>query len=345
MIRINRKDLHLIAKEFNSYLEVWWKNKNTGNPKYDEWASTANQDGQANLKAMLEYYKTVLPQLNRISDVDGLIKINVDFYRRFKTSILTWKKATSGKQKAKTEFGMFIKKMKYSYTSFFQSDITVNGMVVNAGVWLSARLGIQVCPYCNRHYTFTIEENNNHPTVRPQFDHFLPKSAYPLTALCFFNLIPACAECNKTKGENRIKIHPYEDSFDANSMKFRMKHPYKGKNDLIIQNGDRHPNIRKLALLDLYREHIDIVEELAMKAMAYHHHYYDMLINSFSGLGISESDMERIVWGTSLETAEMESRPFSKLTRDILEQLGIKRGQCKREQPDFPTASKAILIW
>lgn len=321
MIQIKRNDLPQIAAEFAEHLNAWWVNKTTHQIKYKEWIEKARAGRHDAYAEMLEFYGEKSPGINQISDVKGLRDINLEFYKRFRNEVREWKLAAK-RDRRNTSFGQFIEKMTYAYTEFFKSEVEVKGHTMNAGIWLSSRLGIITCPYCNRHYTFTIQPNDKHGPVRPQFDHFLPKSKYPVTALCFYNLVPSCSECNKLKGEGKIAIHPYEDSFDSHGIRFHMKYPFAGKDALVINNGVWHSNIKRLALADLYKEHIDIVDDLLQKALAYQDHYYDTLIASFKGLGMTKNEIDRIVWGTARETAELEKRPFSKLTKDILEQIG-----------------------
>lgn len=89
--------------------------------------------------------------------------------------------------------------------------------------WLQRQLGVKVCPYCNRMYTTTLFGEEK---MRPDFDHFYPKSKYPYLAVSLFNLIPSCSMCNKKKGDkaeviyeneenkNLSIIYPYDESFD-----------------------------------------------------------------------------------------------------------------------------------
>lgn len=89
----------------------------------------------------------------------------------------------------------------------------------------------RICPCCGRSFIYTIEPGTD-PTnkmVKPQVDHFLPKSIYPWFGMTYFNLIPICTVCNlkDCKGENdpltkhdrpfRI-IYPYE--YDPSMMEF-----------------------------------------------------------------------------------------------------------------------------
>ena len=79
---------------------------------------------------------------------------------------------------------------------------------------------VKVCPYCNRQYIFTL---GNHK-VRPQFDHYYPKSIYPYLALSIFNLIPSCSICNQAKSSFDTHdcpiLYPYEEEF-GDEVRFR----------------------------------------------------------------------------------------------------------------------------
>jgi len=195
------------------------------------------------------------------------------------------------------------------------------------GYWLLKKLNLKVCPYCNRQYTFTIEDKK----VSPELDHFYPKSKHPYFALSFYNLVPACSVCNHTKSEEPIDLHPYFEGFD-NTYKFRIR-TKEGKedsldwaleNEIEIAFSNTNRNIDVFALKELYNEHIDYVEEIIDKAQAYNKQYYNSLIDSYKGLGKQEADIDRFIWGNYLENAEHENRTFSKLIKDILEQLKIK---------------------
>ena len=47
---------------------------------------------------------------------------------------------------------------------------------------------IEVCPYCQRNYISSYEENNSKKTTA-DLDHFYPKSLYPFLALSLYNFI------------------------------------------------------------------------------------------------------------------------------------------------------------
>ncbi len=76
-------------------------------------------------------------------------------------------------------------------------------------------LDIKVCVYCNAQMTHTVSEGGN-KIVRPQIDHYYPKSKFPMFALSFYNLIPACPTCNSIKSDQDMDVktmyHPYMDT-------------------------------------------------------------------------------------------------------------------------------------
>ncbi|MDR0605666.1 MAG: HNH endonuclease [Bacteroidales bacterium] len=214
------------------------------------------------------------------------------------------------------EFETFKKYMKNQYKIFIDEN----------GLWLAEQLKVNVCPYCNRQYTFTI---NSKKKTRPQFDHFYPKSKYPYLALSFYNLIPCCPVCNSMKNEDMIDCHPYVKGFD-NEFLFSFNHlDYiltQKEIEIILKstNNRMNRNIETFALNELYAKHKDYVQEIIDKAYAYNDDYYNGIIETFSAIGKSSSEINRLIFGNYIEIAEHEKRPLSKLTKDILEQIRLK---------------------
>ena len=328
MIRIKRDDLTQIGVEFYAALSKFLcedKDYMTRS-KLIKKRNKAISDSNFGVAEMIDFYQRNRSRIADIKSTEELHSFTKEFDMKFFDEVLTWicapLKVSDGSAevpKSGTQFGKFIKLMEGLYGDFMKSS---HPNCSNIGIWLSKKLDIRTCPYCNRHYTFSIEKTGDHSAVRPQFDHFLPKGRYPITALCFFNLIPACADCNKTKGEKVLAIHPYENCFDSLGITFSYD-PSSGRRNPTIKISDaNHPNVKHLGLSELYQGHSDIVTDLINKAEAYNLGYYSNLVKSFSGLGLTQSEIESAVWGTSLDENEMLNRPFSKFTRDILHQLG-----------------------
>ncbi|MDE7413177.1 MAG: HNH endonuclease [Muribaculaceae bacterium] len=123
----------------------------------------------------------------------------------------------------------------------FVSDIYENTGVFNKTQFIEDR-GLRICPYCGIS-NIEVTKRTDKRVIKPHIDHFLPKSIYPFLALSFYNLIPACPECNMepNKGDrdplssDKRLLHlmnPY--SFDEGS--FIFTYSYNGAGDLDSTN-------------------------------------------------------------------------------------------------------------
>lgn len=205
---------------------------------------------------------------------------------------------------------------------------------------LAESLQVNVCPYCNRQYTFTIiSKGSNKGQTRPEFDHFFSQSKYPYLALSFYNLIPSCKICNSTFKHDKDwtldnYIHPYIEDF--NQCKFSIK-PKLGNGidffygkidsfDINFKNTNfkTENNIRDLELLSLYNKHKDYVSEILQRALTYSEPYINQLFEQYEGtLFSSISDIKRMVTSNYTSDEELERRVLSKLNRDISEEIGF----------------------
>lgn len=336
MIKITHSDLNSLALKYKDLLKKWLyfdeKNK-TNNNKKDRISKIVETDGDIQYRNMLQYYHNNFDVLIELDSEKAFRNEISNFRCKFGREILKFTQAEKEAQK-NTSFGMFKERMQYFYREFFDAKYTGDEEEYRGytnGAWLTKKIGMTTCPYCNRQYTFTICLEKDKLKTRPQLDHFFPKSIYPYFALSFYNLVPSCPTCNQIKSEQEIEIHPYMDEFGS---KYRfiaatvagdeVNDWVLGKENITIKFSSRNKNIERLGLAELYSEHIDYVKEIIDKCLAYNESYYDSLINSFRGLGTREEEIDRIIWGNYIETTEQKKRPLSKLTRDILEQLGIK---------------------
>lgn len=199
---------------------------------------------------------------------------------------------------------------------------------------LAESLHVNVCPYCNRNYTFTVRSKNG--STRPQFDHFYDKATYPILALSFYNLIPSCPTCNSSiKGRKQFSltthVHPYVEGFDDKAhFALHVKDSsfyYDEKGfDLELSSNDAkaQKNIDDFALEEIYKNHKDIVLELIQKSVMYNESYIEELMKNYEGtLFKNEEDLLRLIFGGYISDEDLGRRPLSKLTKDMLEQLEI----------------------
>lgn len=184
-------------------------------------------------------------------------------------------------------------------------------------------LNLNVCPYCNRHYIYTVD---NGKRVSAQFDHFYCKTKYPYLALSFYNLIPCCPTCNKAKGELQIKINPYVEGFDDNCI-IKIDFPLncilqKGEWNVCIDGDEKTmTNVEAFVLDQLYKKHNDYALEIVFKAIANEKGYLDSIKQEFQYMGLSEEVINYIIWNTSFSPETSVKRPLSKMTMDIINQI------------------------
>jgi len=201
-------------------------------------------------------------------------------------------------------------------------------------VWsklLLEKLNVRVCPYCNRQYTFTLGNEG----IRPQFDHFFPKSLFPYLSISLYNLIPSCSICNSKKQaldthEDDI-YYPYEDEF-SNDVVFQTKFIdndflyWTGISDnfnieLVCRN-EKHKskiaNVKKVLKIELlYRQHKDYVRDIIRNAIIYNDSRIDELIEQFPDLFHSRNEVINSVFMSNINSEDWGKRPLSKLTHDI----------------------------
>lgn len=200
---------------------------------------------------------------------------------------------------------------------------------------LSMEQGSNTCVYCNRQYVITIDgKNDNERIVRPQLDHWFSKELYPLMSLSIYNLIPCCSICNSSIKGNSIfsfdtHIHPYLDS-TPNEPTFRFNYKLEknmrysviciNKTDIKEQNMLKAFEIEKLYEYHGELEVRDILLFFKNNPSSYLSH---LLNDTLKEYGYSERDVYRMFFGAELDSIENLNRPFSKLKRDILTQLGV----------------------
>jgi hypothetical protein len=205
-------------------------------------------------------------------------------------------------------------------------------------------LGIKVCPYCNRQFTFTVINKNK--SIRPEIDHFLPQHTHPLLALSFFNLIPSCSICNQIlKGRLPITyidyISPYDMSLDNSVMTFdyepetyeaavgitndlKIFVAYTGPKENIKLKHKVENNIKIFHLNEIYQQHTDLASEIIKKRHISDDKYIEILKQTFSHLNLIDSDVYRLGFGNFQNEKEFCNRPMAKFTKDIAIKVRLK---------------------
>ena len=212
---------------------------------------------------------------------------------------------------------------------------------------LLSLMGIEVCPYCQRNYISSYEENNNEKTTA-DLDHFYPKSLYPFLALSLYNFIPSCQICNsRFKGDKdtRDSVYLYEEGFDELGVKFRTSKEVISEilgerySDFYVkidyenlknkEDGEKVKNsIENLGLDRVYKKsHNQYIQNLLYNIEKYPENYLENCVEMFESdvdkkkrLEEYFKDIVKEPYRKRIENGE----PLAKLTKDILEEFDIK---------------------
>lgn len=209
---------------------------------------------------------------------------------------------------------------------------------------------IKTCVYCHSLLTVAVNTKlyersvgaNNAGDVRTrklkfELDHLHAKSSYPGLSISFFNLLPACANCNRAKSFKPTHFRLYTDGNVTDDFRFSLDR------DSII----KYWNTRKTADLKIVFQHLtgtqkqrddfnnmfgiefiyetqkDIVEELLYKKAVYSKGYRTLLKNNFKRLFKSEEMIKRIVLGNYFLPEDVHKRPMAKFTQDIANDIKL----------------------
>ena len=214
------------------------------------------------------------------------------------------------------------------------------------------KLGVKVCPYCNRLFTTTV--NTKGHRIRPQLDHFRNKSKYPFLALSINNLVPACGVCNllKLDKDRNDLIYPYDEDFETEDYVFKTNIPASHsvpalegvplkEDDFQILMARRNPDIptqdkerlervkhsiQELSISELYQSHRDYVVFLYRQRYILTKQLAQDLFNQFGNVNgkklfDSVEDVEHVFTLMHTDYVNWGNRPLAKLTRDITAEI------------------------
>lgn len=231
-------------------------------------------------------------------------------------------------KRLKDKFGEFYKKI--SNRDFLQE-------------W-ALKIGVTVCPYCNRNFIFTVPRHTGNGGVRPEYDHFFPKSKYPYLAASMYNLIPSCSVCNKAKSNrNSYKNHevqylyPYEEGYGEQIvLKIEDKNKPTDKVTAWLGSAEEYtvyPECSKevdsekkkrvenswemFKLGPLYEKHSDYIRNILQAKQIYTEEYLEQLVKNFPSAFDSMDDLKNMVYFNYLDEKDWGKRILAKLTHDL----------------------------
>lgn len=202
-----------------------------------------------------------------------------------------------------------------------------------------SKINITVCPYCNRSYIMTLKNRK----VRPQLDHYYPKSKYPYLALSLYNLIPSCSICNLAKCDIDTRkdaiLYPYEEEFgekivfatdirdmpddqfvkymrgESNEWKVRINNPDEILEEQVSNQDD------VLHLTDLYNEHKDYIRDIFKSFYINTDKRVEDLLIQFPNIFSTKEEVYSLMFMNDIRKENWGKRPLAKLSHDIYEEI------------------------
>lgn len=249
---------------------------------------------------------------------ENLLELNTSFYAIRKSNF-----KLAGRLKSIFDYNSFANKDKLKYCAYS----------------LAEKLNVRTCLYCNRQYTLTVI-NKKHQITRPEFDHFFAQSKYPILALSIYNLIPSCHICNSTL--KRAKefnltdyVHPYVHNVLPEYKYTYLPHSITailgGSSKLEIKiDSDKKPHTDKInetkkvfKLEEIYNGHTEELTDLFDIRYKLSERYLEELMNTYKHLGINKEEIYKLAFGVHYNEEDFVRRPFSKIKKDLLKELGI----------------------
>ncbi|QII71084.1 hypothetical protein G8C41_09800 [Apibacter sp. B3706] len=324
----NIKKIRLHHSQYDSFIKVIFKDNKSVDKKYKKLKN------KSLFREELKDFKKVLKILNDLH-TNCLRILGLDLSSN-EEDIVLYKKY----EEKYRNYKILLNKI-FDYENWFQK-------ITPEKEWgpyqLTKKLGIQVCCYCNRQYTFTLSKGVKKIT-RPELDHFLPKSKHPLLALNFFNLIPSCSVCNRDcKGTVDFSYEKYLSPYESNPKHQLIKYDYKpetylgaiGKTDEIkvftkINEGNEDQrlqekvkgNIKVFEYNKIANEHRDIVQEIIKKRCIFNDKYIETLQQAFPDIHLTLEEAYQLAYGNFYDEKEFTKRPLAKLTKDIAVATGV----------------------
>ncbi|MFR3766221.1 MAG: hypothetical protein ACLTWG_00295 [Blautia sp.] len=208
-------------------------------------------------------------------------------------------------------------------------------------------------------YALSDWQGNKKFYYKGDLDHYYSKNEIPALILSFYNLIPCCKVCNHEKHDSNLRtFHPYydyedeeycfsielysdEDEVDiiyekplkeienkrydstvwqgvSDNFKIIFKGIHNSELDESMENSNKVFRLEKK-----YNHSKEYVKELIRKQYIYPEIKKKELLKNFPEIFKTESDLDDVFFSTSSLTIDKAyDRPLSKLTKDILKQLG-----------------------
>ena len=233
----------------------------------------------------------------------------------------------------------------FDYDAFLRKNHECQGW---GGAQLALLLAkkVKFCPYCNAETveSFEFRRDGKLCVAKTAFDHFYPRARYPFLALSLYNLIPTCNRCNSKFKSDKISdlcntYYPFatknEQTADFHDgMRFLLvpnKAPRQSacdKEDFAgIVVAERHlgeypqgiVHKKTFRLDEVYSKlYLQDAIDAYWKASKYPESYIRTQYALLKDCGMTQNDLERLIYGAPLKRDEINSHRLGKLILDIV---------------------------
>lgn len=183
--------------------------------------------------------------------------------------------------------------------------------------------GLTVCPYCNRDYINSRDDDIS----GAELDHFFSKSKYPLFAVCLYNLIPVCGNCNRIKSNNLIDFaSPFDNNIDWNKdviFSYNARNLNGEKINIESSNESINNNISKMHIKEAYQIHEIEVLELLDKLECYNKTQNEEFQEVLGNCSLTSEEIKKAIFGEKISTEDMRRKPLAKMFSDLHKEYKI----------------------
>ena len=185
------------------------------------------------------------------------------------------------------------------------------------------KTGLTVCPYCNRDYINSRDKDIS----GAQLDHFFSISKYPLFAVCLYNIIPVCGNCNRIKNAKLCEFaSPFDNNIDWNkeiTFSYNSRNP-NGKK-IIIESSNEfiNNNIYKMHINEAYQIHEIEVLEFLDKLECYNKTQNEEFKEVLGDISLTSEEIKKAIFGEKILIEAMKRKPLSKMFNDLHKEYKI----------------------
>ena len=333
------KEIETYIKEFNNPIQ---KNKNA---MFEVIMTFYNLSPKVSIKKIGDYVKEKCSGMSDEAD-EFISQFYLCYNKNSEQKLPLEKRKNFIKDKYEVYFKLFQEQLEVS--EIIEQHFNYENFAKSHRHKLISAMNVNVCPYCNRQYITSYKEKVTKTTA--DLDHFYPKKQYPFLALSLYNFVPSCQICNsRFKGTKNNKelphLYPYTEEFGEDArfavsstsidylvsksreLEFEIMVKYDekdAKDNPDGKNGAIGRSITVFKLKDVYQVHKDYVKELIDKAMFYSESQRKEYLENFEGFFTSEEEILTLLFGNYVSEKDFTKRPLAKLTKDILDELGVR---------------------